>query len=194
MTMSVIYPMWANSRVYWINRSGCHQITLDDDVASREARLGYGTYRSVLYHPNAGALVQALGMGPSKNLYPSGQRVILGEEGILLFCSDGLSDQDLIESIWSATLCPLLDVSTPYTHQESKLGQVVKELVDLANTRNGHDNVTIGLVQWHSQQTDPIQIPDLDTLIHTYNRRVAEGGSSHQVPPGKQGTTEPPES
>jgi len=27
-----------DSRAYWITRTGCHQVTLDDDVASREVR------------------------------------------------------------------------------------------------------------------------------------------------------------
>ncbi|MEM9213808.1 MAG: protein phosphatase 2C domain-containing protein [Cyanobacteria bacterium P01_F01_bin.150] len=175
-----------DSRVYWITHAGCHQITLDDDVASREARLGYGTYRSVLYHPNAGALVQALGMGPSKNLYPSGQRLILGEEGILLFCSDGLSDQDLIETSWSSILTPLLHLSKTSADKERKkvLGHVVNNLVELANTRNGHDNVTIGLVQWHSRQVDTIQIPDLDVLIHAYNSQAERNLSAM----GEQGS------
>lgn len=177
-----------DSRVYWITRAGCHQITLDDDVASREARLGYGTYRSVLYHPNAGALVQALGMGPSKNLYPSGQRIILGEDGILLFCSDGLSDQDLIETSWPSALFPLLDPST-IQHSTQLLGRVVNDLVELANTRNGHDNVTVGIVQWHSRQTEVIQIPDLDTLIHMHNSQVERGLSSVNTP--KQNDNDP---
>ena len=166
-----------DSRVYWITPSGCHQITLDDDVASREARLGYGTYRSVLYHPNAGALVQALGMGPSKNLYPSGQRIILGEEGLLLFCSDGLSDQDLIETCWESIVLPLFQ-SPDQKNADLTLGRVSQALIDLANTRNGHDNVTIGLVKWRSRQTETIQIPTLDTLISTYNHDLAERSPS----------------
>lgn len=166
-----------DSRVYWIDPLGCHQITLDDDVASREARLGYGTYRSVLYHPNSGALVQALGMGPSKNLYPSSQHIILGEEGLLLFCSDGLSDQDLIETCWASVLLPLFasdrNTSDPNNRDElPDLGKVVQALTELANTRNGHDNVTIGLVQWNSKQTGEIHIPDLDHLILQHNERV----------------------
>ncbi|NET09385.1 MAG: serine/threonine protein phosphatase, partial [Symploca sp. SIO2B6] len=98
-----------DSRAYWITQWGCHQITLDDDVASREARLGYGTYRSVLYHPNSGALVQALGMGSSQNLYPTVQRLILEGQGLLLLCSDGLSDQDLIDVCWESILLPVLN-------------------------------------------------------------------------------------
>ncbi|MGK7890042.1 MAG: PP2C family serine/threonine-protein phosphatase [Leptolyngbyaceae cyanobacterium] len=141
-----------DSRAYWVTQWGCHQITLDDDVVSRETRLGYGTYRNILYQPNSGALVQALGMGPSRNLYPTVQRLMLEGEGLLLLCSDGLSDQDLIEACWEEVLRPVL------LEEESDLGMVSQQLVDLANTHNGHDNVTVGLIHWQIRQTTPVQV------------------------------------
>lgn len=60
-----------DSRAYRITRQGCYQVTLDDDVASREARLGYSLYRDALQRPSAGSLVQALGMGSSSYLRPT---------------------------------------------------------------------------------------------------------------------------
>jgi protein phosphatase len=56
-----------------------------------------------------------------------------------LLCSDGLSDFDRLEECWAEELKPVLlgqrDVQT-----------AVDRLVEIANTRNGHDNVTIGLI------------------------------------------------
>jgi protein phosphatase len=128
-----------DSRAYWITRQGCHQVTLDDDVASREVRLGYSPYREALQQPSAGSLVQALGMGSSSILHPTVQRFLLDEDSVFLLCSDGLSDNDRVEEYWEATLLPLL---------EGKLdvATVAQQLVDIANTRNGHDNVTVGLL------------------------------------------------
>ena len=57
-----------DSRAYWITRHNCHQITLDDDLASREVRLGYAVYRQALQHSGSGSLVQALGMSTSASL------------------------------------------------------------------------------------------------------------------------------
>jgi serine/threonine protein phosphatase PrpC len=37
-----------DSRIYWITRNSCHQMTIDDDLASREVRLGYALYRDSL--------------------------------------------------------------------------------------------------------------------------------------------------
>ena len=166
-----------DSRVYWITQWGCHQLTLDDDVASRDARLGYGTYRSVLYHPSAGALVQALGMGASKNLYPSVERFIFADEGLLLFCSDGLSDQDLVETCWESVLLPVV------SGQVTDLSAVCQQLVDIANTHNGHDNVTVGLTRWRVTQTSPIKLPRPESFFEQLDRGGDRSTSSTR-PPG----------
>ena len=130
-----------DSRAYWITRWGCHQITLDDDVASREVRLGYTTHADAVLRPGAGSLVQALGMSHSTSLYPAVQRLILDGEGLLLLCSDGLSDNDLVETFWPEILLPVLS-------GETDLATARQALVDTANTQNGYDNVTIGLLRW----------------------------------------------
>lgn len=142
-----------DSRAYLVTKAGCHQVTLDDDVASREARLGYGTYRSALTHPGSGSLVQALGMGPSGSLHPTIQRFLLDGEGLMLLCSDGLSDNDLVEGIWQTYLRPLLD-----TGDSPDLGAIAQKLVNAANQYNGHDNVTVSLVRWVTQHPSKIKI------------------------------------
>lgn len=128
-----------DSRAYWITRWGCHQITQDDDVASREVRLGYNTYPQALQQPSAGSLVQALGMGNSTNLYPTVQRFIMDEDSVFLFCSDGLSDNDQVEKYWESVLLPLLNGNADLT-------AVSKQLINIANTQNGYDNATVGLI------------------------------------------------
>ncbi len=126
-----------DSRVYWITRTGAHQLTLDDDVASREVRLGYALYRDALQQPSSGALVQALGMSSSASLHPTVQRFVLDEDCVLLLCSDGLSDYERVEQYWEEIL-PILDGKDVST--------TAARLVEIANTLNGHDNVTVGLV------------------------------------------------
>lgn len=129
-----------DSRVYWIRREGCYQVTLDDDVASREVRLGYAPYREALQQVASGSLVQALGMGPSTTLHPTVGRLILDEDSVFLLCSDGLSDRDRVEQYWDTEIRPLLDNHTD-------LAAAVQKLIQIANTENGHDNVTVGLVR-----------------------------------------------
>jgi serine/threonine protein phosphatase PrpC len=151
-----------DSRAYWITRWGCRQVTQDDDVASREVRLGYSSYRQALQQPSAGSLVQALGMGTSKALHPSVQRFILDEDGVFLLCSDGLSDNDRVEECWETEILPLLDGKTD-------LAKVSQRLVEIANTRNGYDNVTIGLIyyQVEAAQSSPTPIDLSSTAAKT---------------------------
>jgi serine/threonine protein phosphatase PrpC len=151
-----------DSRAYWITRYGCHQVTLDDDVASREVRLGYCTYPQALQHPGSGSLVQALGMGASNLLYPNVQRFILDEDSVFLLCSDGLSDGDRVEEYWETEILPMLDGKTD-------IETVSKRLIDIGNTQNGHDNVTVGLiyVQTTPSQTTNSPLSQIPSLPRT---------------------------
>lgn len=130
-----------DSRGYWITPAGCYQITLDDDVASRDVRLGYGLYRDALRQPAAGSLVQALGMGPSSLLRPTVQRFFVDGDCLFLLCSDGLSDYDRVEESWQTTLLPVLE-------GQKSLLTASQQLIELANHQNGHDNVTVGLLHY----------------------------------------------
>jgi protein phosphatase len=128
-----------DSRIYWITPQGCHQVTVDDDLASREVKLGYLLYRDAIQYPNAGALVQALGMSSATNLHPTVQRLIVDQDCVFLLCSDGLSDYDRVEQYWDSEILPLL-------RGEKTVTAVGESLLQLANQKNGHDNSTIALV------------------------------------------------
>ena len=128
-----------DSRVYLITRNNCYQVTLDDDLASREVRLGYALYRYAIQQPTSGSLVQALGMASSNALHPTVQRLILDEDCVFLLCSDGLSDYDRVEQYWQTEILPILE-------SQIDLKRAGKQLIEIANTQNGHDNVTIALV------------------------------------------------
>jgi protein phosphatase len=128
-----------DSRIYWINSTSCHQLTVDDDLASREVRMGYALYRDAVQYPSAGALVQALGMRESQNLHPNVQRTIWDEDCVFLLCSDGLSDFDRVEQYWKSIVLPVLE-------GKSDITQVGKRSIEIANQKNGHDNVTVGLI------------------------------------------------
>ena len=128
-----------DSRIYWISNMGCHQITVDDDLASREVRLGYAVYRDALQYPSAGALIQALGMRDSTALHPNVKRLVIDDNCIFLLCSDGLSDFDRVEQYWRSIILPILNGKGDIT-------KAVHRFIKLANERNGHDNVTIALV------------------------------------------------
>ncbi len=141
-----------DSRAYRVTRSGCYQISVDDDIASRETRQGNGFYRDVSRYPAAGALTQALGINRSVWLRPTIQRFTVAEDCLFLLCSDGLSDFDRIEEVWKQELVPILDGTLA-------VSDACQRLVEVANTYNGHDNVTVSLIHYRltGNQTAPHQ-------------------------------------
>ncbi|MFB2894114.1 serine/threonine-protein phosphatase [Aerosakkonemataceae cyanobacterium BLCC-F50] len=129
-----------DSRVYWITADYCQQLTIDDDVATREVRLGRSLYREALRRVDGGALTQALGTREAQILRPSIGRFILEEDGILLLCSDGLSDRNTVEQSWQ-------EFAKPVLKNKMTLEAAVQSWIDLANEKNGHDNTSVVLTR-----------------------------------------------
>ncbi len=125
-----------DSRAYWMTQRYCQALTVDNDVACREVRLGRDFYRSALQRQDAGSLTQALGIREGQHLQVTVQRLVLDEDGLLLLCSDGLSDNGQVEKAWSDSVAQTLS-------GQVSLEQAAQEWVDLANERNGHDNVSV---------------------------------------------------
>jgi serine/threonine protein phosphatase PrpC len=141
-----------DSRAYRITRQSCNQVTVDDDLASREVRMGYALYRDALQQSNSGSLVQALGMNPSSYLHPTVQRFVMDEDCLFLLCSDGLSDNDRVEENWETVLLPVLE-------GKQDVATAARQLVEIANEQNGHDNVTVGLLYCRVMTTQIAMTP-----------------------------------
>ncbi|MEH2132052.1 MAG: protein phosphatase 2C domain-containing protein [Nostoc sp.] len=127
-----------DSRAYWITRNYCQRLTVDDDVATREVRLAKSLYRKALLRPDASALTQALGTRDSESLRLKVQRFIVEEDGILLLCSDGLSDNNWVEQSWQ-------DYAIPVLTAQLTVEDAVHNWINLANEKNGRDNTSVVL-------------------------------------------------
>lgn len=125
-----------DSRAYWITRDYCQLLTWDDDVATREAVHARSLYRKALQRPDATALTSALGTKEGEFLHPQIRRFILEEDGILLLCSDGLSDNNLVEHYWR-------DYALPVLTGEVSTKEAADSWIKLANQKNGHDNISV---------------------------------------------------
>lgn len=128
-----------DSRAYWLTPRYCHLLTVDDDLAGREVRMGRSLYAQAQQRSDAGALTQALGTREADLLRPTVQRFVLEEEGVLLMCSDGLSDGRLVEQNWE-------ELTRQVLKGKSTLGAAAQSWVDLANEENGSDNATAVLM------------------------------------------------
>jgi len=151
-----------DSRLYWITVNSCQQMTVDDDLASREVRLGYELYRNVQQFSHSGSLTQALGIMTSDKIQPSVERILVEGEGLFLLCSDGLSDLDRIEQYWQTELRPILT-------GELDLPTACDRLIKLANEKNGHDNVTIALVRYQvfpsANNITPLSLTEIEARL-----------------------------
>ncbi|WP_251958135.1 protein phosphatase 2C domain-containing protein [Nostoc commune] len=127
-----------DSRAYWITRNYCQLLTVDDDVATREVRFAKSLYRPALLRADASALTQALGTRDSEFLRLKVQRFIIEEDGILLLCSDGLSDNNWVEQSWQ-------DYAIPVFAGKLTLDDAVGNWIKLANEKNGRDNTSVVL-------------------------------------------------
>ncbi|MEO6861000.1 MAG: protein phosphatase 2C domain-containing protein [Microcoleus sp.] len=125
-----------DSRAYWIGKNYCQRLTVDDDVASREVHLGHSLYWETQLRSDAGALTQALGTRDGDFLRPTIQRLIIEDEGLLLLCSDGLSDNDWVEQSWENYGAEVLD-------GKMSLEAAVQSWIRLANEKNGYDNTSV---------------------------------------------------
>ena len=129
-----------DSRIYRMTRKqGLEQLTLDHEVGQRE--INRGVEPEIAYgRPDAYQLTQALGPRENNYVRPEIQFMEVTEDCLLLLCSDGLCDNNLLEENWQEYLKPLLA-------SDSNLQEGLFELVNFANEYNGHDNITAVLVR-----------------------------------------------
>ena len=124
-----------DSRIYRITRQqGLEQLTVDHEVGQRE--INRGVEPEIAYgRPDAYQLTQALGPRESKNLRPTIQYFDIEKDCLILLCSDGLSDNELLEKHWQTYLEPLISSS-------ADLNSGLCDLMTFADRYNGHDNLT----------------------------------------------------
>lgn len=124
-----------DSRLYRLSRKrGLEQVTLDHEVGQQAILQGVDP-EAAYGRPDAYQLTQALGPRDSSYVKPDVQFFDLSEDTILLLCSDGLCDNNLLENHWVSKLEPFLSSRT-------NLDLGISQLVDFANGYNGHDNIT----------------------------------------------------
>ena len=124
-----------DSRLYRYSRKGgLTQVTIDHEVGQREIQRGIEA--TVAYsRPDAYQLTQALGPRDENFISPDIQFFEINEDMVLILASDGLTDNDLLETHHETHIDPLISSLT-------NLEQGVSQLVELANQYNGHDNIT----------------------------------------------------
>ena len=129
-----------DSRIYKVTRKwGLEQLTVDHCVAQAEIKHGVEP-KTAFARADAFQLTQALGPRDDNFVYPDTAIMDIKEDTLLLLCSDGLCDNQLLENNWQTYLSPLISAKT-------NLDEGLIQLIDLANQVNGHDNITGVLIR-----------------------------------------------
>ncbi|MFK0732987.1 MAG: protein phosphatase 2C domain-containing protein [Gloeotrichia echinulata GP01] len=160
-----------DSRAYWITRNYCQLLTVDDDVATREVRFARTLYRKALLRPDATALTQALGTKDAESLRISIKRFIVEEDGILLLCSDGLSDNNWVEQSWQ-------DYALPVLTGKLALENALSNWINLANQKNGHDNTSIVLTLCRVSKESLVPIAYTQPAVEVVEAEIEEEPAS----------------
>jgi len=119
-----------DSRVYLVHEAQIFRVTRDHSIVQELVDRGLLTLEQAAHHPDANRITRALGMAAEVDaeLRPQPVHHVAGDAFIL--CSDGLSD--LVE-----------DGEILSIVGSEPAAQAVGKLVDLANARGGHDNITV---------------------------------------------------
>lgn len=132
---SVAVAHVGDSRLYrYTRKRGLDQVTIDHEVGQREIQRGVDP-EAAYARPDAYQLTQALGPRDENFIKPDIQFFELNEDMLLLLCSDGLTDHEVLETHCKTHIEPMLSSDT-------NLDKGVRDLIDLGNTCNGHDNIT----------------------------------------------------
>ncbi len=120
-----------DSRAYYMDESGLHQITSDHTLVNMLLMQGKIEPDEVHTHPKRNMLTKAVGV--EKVIKPDFFRMKREDKFTLLLCSDGLSgycsDSEIFEIM----------KSTP-------LEEVNSALIDLALSKGGRDNITLAVI------------------------------------------------
>jgi protein phosphatase len=119
-----------DSRCYLVQRGTITQVTKDHSKVQLLVDAGYLRPEEAKNHPDANQIIRALGMTPDVDveLRPEPVMHVAGDAFVL--CSDGLSDLVEPEEVLQAV-------------SGASAQQAAGQLVDLANARGGHDNITV---------------------------------------------------
>lgn len=123
-----------DSRAYLISEDEIKQISKDHSLVNELVEKGEISAEQANNHPNKNVITRALGVDSTVECDVFEVSVSKGQH--ILLCSDGLTE----------------DVSEPEIHFEINNGNSVEEkcksLIDIANSRGGHDNITVVIVEF----------------------------------------------
>jgi protein phosphatase len=119
-----------DSRAYLVHGAQIFRVTRDHSIVQELVDHGLLTADQASRHPDANRITRALGMAPEVEAEMRPEAVAHAAGDAFVLCSDGLSD--LVE-----------DPEILAIIERESTTEATGKLVDLANARGGHDNITV---------------------------------------------------
>jgi len=118
-----------DSRTYLLRKGQLKQLTRDHSIVQDQIDQGLITAADARKHPLRNVILRAIGVDNSVEVDILSGKALPGD--VFLLCSDGLTDLVNDETIEKVLLSPL------------SLAQKVEELIELAKSEGGYDNITV---------------------------------------------------
>lgn len=123
-----------DSRAYRLRRNELVQITEDHSLLQEQLNLGLITPEEARFSNNKNLVTRALGIDPTVELELNEHEVELGD--LYLLCSDGLTD-----------IVPDEEIHFILENYGNNLEETASQLIDLANSYGGKDNISVILAK-----------------------------------------------
>jgi PPM family protein phosphatase len=147
-----------DSRIYLVRDEKIHRLTVDHSWVQEAIEKGIITPDEARNHPNVHVIRRHLGSvelpgvdfrlylkpGESADDATKNQGARLRSGDVLLLCTDGLTDM-----IWDDEILHVITT-------RSNLKSMAEDLVDKANERGGHDNITVVLLGMPKENITPL--------------------------------------
>ncbi|MDB4946453.1 MAG: serine/threonine phosphatase PrpC [Labilithrix sp.] len=150
-----------DSRVYLLHSGAIAQITKDHSMVQEMVDRNIIKAEDAAKHPDANKIMRALGIAKDVEVDLRPEPVAYSAGDVFVLCSDGLSD--LVGP------AEILDVAG-----SRPAAQAAGQLVDLANARGGHDNITAMVVRMKGSALATDQATIVKTVALTAVDRPAE--------------------
>ena len=152
-----------DSRIYLLRGGRIQQLTTDHSWVQEAIEKGIITPEMAHDHPNVHVIRRYLGSpvppdpdfrltlfdGEGAHHPENNQGVKLLPNDVVLLCSDGLTDL-----VWNDEILEVV-------RSKSSIKDAARALVDMANERGGHDNITVGIVSLRPEgETDTRPVPE----------------------------------
>jgi serine/threonine protein phosphatase PrpC len=145
-TSSQVSMAWiGDSRAYWIGEKDARQLTTDHSWMNAVISSGEMTATEAAKSPQAHGITRWLGADADESMQPDIVEFSVPGPGQLLLCTDGLWN-------YASQSKEMAALVHEYSQEGASALQTAQRLIQFANSRGGHDNITAALLRWEPQQ------------------------------------------